>query len=65
MIKCSFCGYEFDEQQLKEGCVNCPMSKACNKFKCPNCGFHVMKEPKLIIQLKKWVKKIEFRNKNK
>ncbi|WDV45273.1 hypothetical protein PV797_17350 [Clostridiaceae bacterium M8S5] len=65
MIKCSYCGYEFNEKDTLKGCKTCPMTKVCNKYKCPNCGFHILKEPKIIKQLKKWVSKIGFKNKNR
>ncbi|EOC99525.1 hypothetical protein [Caldisalinibacter kiritimatiensis] len=57
MIKCSFCGYEFNEDEAAKGCKSCPMSKACNKYKCPNCGFEIPKEPKFIQLIKKWGRK--------
>lgn len=57
MIKCSFCGHEFEEHEGVAGCASCPMHKNCNKHKCPNCGFEIPKEPKLISVLKKWRKK--------
>jgi len=52
MIKCSFCGTEFDENDSVKACAGCPMSKACNKLKCPNCGYEALKEPKLIRLIK-------------
>ncbi|RJR13016.1 hypothetical protein C4588_01370 [Candidatus Parcubacteria bacterium] len=58
MIKCSFCGHEFNDHDSKSGCNGCPMSKTCNKSKCPNCGFEMPKEPGLIKFIKrKWGKK--------
>jgi len=54
MIKCSFCGHNFEENEGKIGCVGCPMSKACNKHKCPNCGFEMPKEPKIVKLIKRW-----------
>lgn len=53
-MKCSFCGYEFQEEESKTSCNGCPMSKSCGKQKCPNCGFEMPKEPKIISFLKKW-----------
>ena len=57
MIKCSFCGFEFIKDEGHLGCSGCPMSKTCNKYKCPNCGYEMPKEPKLITILKKWRQK--------
>jgi hypothetical protein len=53
MITCSFCGYEFSELDSQVGCQGCPLHKSCGKVKCPNCGFEIPKEPKLISWLKK------------
>lgn len=58
MIKCSFCQHEFNESESQANCAGCPMSKACNKSKCPNCGYEILKEPGLITFIKnKWGKK--------
>jgi hypothetical protein len=58
MIKCGFCGYEFKEDVKKVGCSGCPMSCTCNKYKCPNCGFEILKEPGIIKFIKrKWRRK--------
>jgi hypothetical protein len=55
MIKCSFCGHEFNEHDGKVCCSGCPMSKTCNKLKCSNCGFEMLKEPGIIKFIKrKW-----------
>ena len=54
MSKCSFCGYEFSEEQGTAGCKGCPLHKSCGKLKCPNCGFEIPKEPKFIAWLRKW-----------
>ncbi|WP_202708581.1 hypothetical protein [Sporosalibacterium faouarense] len=59
MIKCSFCGYEFQADESKIGCSGCPLSGTCNKYKCPNCGFEIPKEPKIIKLIKKWRHKNE------
>lgn len=39
MITCSFCGNVFDENENTKSCSGCPMSKNCNKVKCPKCNF--------------------------
>ncbi|KPU26674.1 hypothetical protein TR13x_08830 [Caloranaerobacter sp. TR13] len=57
MIKCNFCGYEFNENESQKGCHGCPLNKSCNKYKCPNCGFEIPKEPKLIQLIRKWRKR--------
>jgi rubredoxin len=58
MIKCSFCGNSFLESQGVASCKGCPMSKTCNKIKCPHCGFETLKEPGIIKFFRKiWGKK--------
>lgn len=57
MNKCSFCGFEFNETESTASCSGCPMSKTCNKSKCPNCGYEILKEPGIIRFLRKFKKK--------
>jgi predicted Zn-ribbon and HTH transcriptional regulator len=44
------CGYEFDKEEAIDACKNCPtiMSGSCNFIKCPNCGFEIAAESKLL-----------------
>jgi len=42
-MKCSFCGYEFNEANAA-GCKSCPLQANCGKIKCPNCGFEMPQE---------------------
>ncbi|CEO89267.1 MAG TPA: ferrous iron transport protein A [Syntrophaceticus sp.] len=42
-MKCSFCGYEFNETTA-HGCGPCPLSTTCGKVKCPHCGFEMPRE---------------------
>lgn len=38
-MKCRMCGYEFDENKVKDkGCSSCGKD-GCNLVHCPNCGF--------------------------
>ncbi|UCD35664.1 MAG: hypothetical protein JSU90_02185 [Nitrospiraceae bacterium] len=57
MMKCSFCGHEFDENRALGGCTSCGLLKKCDLIKCPNCSFEMVPEPK-------WIKKLrEIRRK--
>mgnify|MGYP001103348409 CR=1 FL=1 len=48
-MKCPLCGFEYKEEEGIKACMGCPMSKGKCKFqKCPNCGYKVPLEPKLI-----------------
>lgn len=51
-MKCSLCGYEFDEKTAGRACDRCPMVKGCDLVRCPNCGFEMPTEPKWIRWLK-------------
>lgn len=42
-MKCSFCGYEFNEGGLRP-CEACPFKAGCGKVKCPNCGYEMPRE---------------------
>ncbi|HHV25801.1 MAG: hypothetical protein KZY61_09720 [Clostridiaceae bacterium] len=53
MIKCSFCGYEFTEEESKKSCASCPLNKNCGKYKCPNCGYEILGKSRLFSFLKK------------
>jgi rubredoxin len=55
-MKCSLCGYEFEEDAAQESCKGCPVSRGCNMVKCPNCGYDEPKEPRLIKALRKLFK---------
>lgn len=52
-MKCTLCGYEFDEKNAGEACKNCPIMKGCRLIKCPNCGFETPPEPKWLKYFKK------------
>jgi hypothetical protein len=44
-MKCSLCGFEFNESDAGAACRGCVMSKGCGLVRCPNCGFEMPKEP--------------------
>ncbi len=46
-MKCTFCGFEFNENEAEDACRGCPIKK-CDMSKCPNCGYEILPEPKLI-----------------
>ncbi|NOX97382.1 MAG: hypothetical protein GXO98_04865 [Nitrospirae bacterium] len=53
-MKCSLCGYEFEEKETSSACVGCPLTKGCQLIKCPNCGYEVPAEPRW---LKRFIKR--------
>lgn len=57
-MKCPLCGFEYNEEDGIKACAGCPMSRGKCKFqRCPNCGYEIPLEPKLIKFLKKLGKK--------
>ena len=56
-MKCSLCGLDFQEAEGQATCDGCAMARSCNLIKCPNCGYEVPREPKLLISLLSWIKR--------
>jgi rubredoxin len=52
-MKCGFCGYEFDEEEVTPGCRNCPLASGCKMIKCPRCNYENPPEPKFVKNVKK------------
>jgi len=52
-MKCTLCGYIFDENEAPRSCKGCPMMKGCKLIRCPNCSFEIPREPKWIKYLKR------------
>ncbi|MBW4056040.1 MAG: hypothetical protein HIU83_11705 [Proteobacteria bacterium] len=48
---CSFCGYEFNEEDGKKGCGGCP--GGCHNIHCPRCNYKNPLEPGVVKKLKK------------
>lgn len=59
MMRCGFCGYEFDPQQADTACPSCPLSGGCQLFCCPRCGYQIPGESKLITWLKRLRRRLE------
>jgi rubredoxin len=57
-MKCTLCGFEFDEKNAKAGCADCLMMKNCGLIKCPNCGYEFPKTPE-------WINKLLEKGKSK
>ena len=56
-MKCSLCGFEFNEEASRSGCAGCFIAKGCSLVKCPNCGFEMAPEPGWAKRFKGRVKK--------
>lgn len=58
-MKCTMCGYRFEQKAGQAACKNCPMAGGCDLVCCPNCGFEAPVEPE-------WIRKvINFIRRNK
>lgn len=55
-MKCTLCGFLFDEKNAKTACVKYCITKGCGLIKCPSCGFEQAPEPKWI----RWLRKFNF-----
>lgn len=54
-MKCELCGREFRPEEAAVVCKSCPtlMSGSCNLVRCPNCGYEMVGEPRLLKTLKR------------
>lgn len=52
-MKCTLCGFEFNEKDARSACGGCSLVKGCELVKCPNCGFDIAPDPKWVKELKK------------
>jgi rubredoxin len=52
-VKCSLCGYEFEENESLAVCGACILRKSCNMVCCPNCGYEMPKPRKIKLFKKK------------
>ncbi len=56
MIQCPLCGFKFSEG-VNSRCTTCPLNHGCNITCCPNCGYEMPPESKLVKLLRKWSQK--------
>ncbi len=59
-MKCGFCGTEFDLLSAEEACRACPIVVGCRLVRCPNCGYEMPPEAKLVSKLRELRKKQLF-----
>ena len=50
-MKCPLCGFDFTEPD-KSQCTGCGKFHTCNMERCPNCGYEIVQETKLIKYLR-------------
>ncbi|HII90916.1 MAG TPA: hypothetical protein HA262_01760 [Methanosarcina sp.] len=54
-MKCPLCGNEFEKADETK-CTGCGKLHSCNKQCCPNCGYELVKEAKVIKSIRKLFK---------
>jgi len=52
-MKCSLCGYEFEEKEALSACGGCPLNRNCQLIKCPHCGYEEPAEPRWLKRFRK------------
>ncbi len=53
MMRCGFCGCEFDPAVAPVACEACPVARGCHLIRCPRCGYEMPLESKLVGWLKR------------
>ncbi len=53
-MKCPLCGREFREEDSRTACKGCLLAGACHMVRCPNCGYDMPAEPRIIKALRAW-----------
>ncbi len=51
-MKCALCGYVFDEGDTSR-CTQCPFNQGCRIICCPNCGYEMPPETRMVQWLKR------------
>ncbi len=57
MIRCSFCGYEFEQSEAETACGGCPLVRGCHLIRCPRCGYEMPPPSALLRRLDAWREK--------
>jgi Fe2+ transport system protein FeoA len=47
-VRCGFCGYEFNWDRAQTACTACPLARGCHLVCCPQCGYQMPPEAKLV-----------------
>lgn len=53
-MRCSFCAYEFDEEEGAKACGRCAAFGGCRSVKCPRCGYEMPQTSGLVKFFMKW-----------
>jgi len=54
VMRCSFCGCEFDEEEGAKTCGACAAFGGCRMVMCPRCGYEMPQESSLIKLIRRW-----------
>jgi hypothetical protein len=54
LVKCGFCGHEFNPDHAQTACTACPLARGCHLVCCPQCGYQMPPEAKLV----RWLRRL-------
>lgn len=57
IVRCTFCNYEFTEEEARADCGKCALFGGCRFLRCPRCGFEMPQTPGMIKAIKGWLAK--------
>ncbi|HNV87083.1 MAG TPA: FeoA family protein [Candidatus Omnitrophota bacterium] len=55
-MKCSLCGFEFQENEGRSVCEGCVLAKSCSLIKCPRCHFELVPDS----EVTQWERKLSL-----
>jgi Fe2+ transport system protein FeoA len=60
-MKCSFCGFVFEESGARHQCQGCLLAGGCRSVRCPRCGYEMPEEIKIIKRIQEWRERMRTR----
>ena len=53
-VICPMCNKTFDDDEARKECKSCALFGGCKMLKCPNCGYEMPQETRLVKAIRKW-----------
>lgn len=60
-MKCSFCGFVFDDADARRQCQGCLIVSGCRSVRCTRCGYEMPEELGFLKRLGEWREKMRVR----